>query len=150
MKEIERKFIVKAEFLTFIQSNKGLQIKQAYIQNELDRTVRIRTKGEKAFLTIKIGTGALSRDEFEYEIPVHEALQLMELLQLKTLSKTRYEVPVRNHVWEIDVFEGKLAGLILAEIELKSEDEQFLLPEWVGLEVTTDSNFLNAVLIEKA
>jgi adenylate cyclase len=149
MKEIERKYLVDKKDLSFLQSADGKQIKQAYIQNENSRTVRVRTKGEKAFLTVKIGNDLLSRDEFEYQIPVQDALSMMEILQLKVLSKTRFEINFENHLWEVDIFEGKLDGLIIAEIELKAEDESFITPPWVGLEVTNDSSYLNAKLIEK-
>ena len=149
MKEIERKYLIEREDLSFLQLIEGKKIKQAYIQNEEDRTVRIRTKADKAFLTIKIGKDALSRDEFEYQIPVQDALSMMEILQIKVLSKTRYEINFENHLWEVDVFEGKLDGLIIAEIELKAEDESFITPSWVGTEVTNDSSYLNARLIEK-
>lgn len=149
MKEIERKYLIHDKDLSFLNSIEGKQIKQAYVQNEIDRTVRIRTKGEKAFLTIKIGKDALSRDEFEYQIPVKDALSMMEILQLKVLSKTRYEINFENHLWEIDVFEGKLEGLIVAEIELKSKDESFSKPPWIGPEVTSDPSYLNARLIER-
>jgi CYTH domain-containing protein len=149
MKEIERKYLVQQEDLIFLQLIEGKKIKQAYIQNENDKTVRIRTKGEKAFLTVKIGINSLSRDEFEYQIPVQDAISMMEIMNLKVLSKIRYEIKFENHLWEVDVFEGKLDGLIIAEIELKSEDESFITPTWVGMEVTNDSSYLNARLIEK-
>ena len=149
MKEIERKFLVKQNDLIFLKSVVGKKIKQAYVQNEQDRTVRIRTKGEKAYLTIKIGKESLSRDEFEYEIPVQDAISMMEILKLKVLSKTRYEITYEEHLWEVDVFEGTLDGLIIAEIELKSEDEFFNRPHWLGYEVTDDPSYLNAKLIEK-
>lgn len=149
MKEIERKYLIDKNNLDFLAFSEGKKIKQAYVQNEIDRTVRIRTKADKAFLTVKIGKDALSRDEFEYQIPVQDALSMMEILQLKVLSKTRYEINFENHLWEVDVFEGKLDGLIIAEIELKAEDEPFITPPWVGTEVTNDSSYLNARLIEK-
>lgn len=149
MKEIERKFLIVQNDLSFLKSIEGKKIKQAYVQNEQDKTVRIRTKGEKAFLTVKIGNDSLSRDEFEYQIPVQDAISMMEILKLKVLSKTRYEVKFENHLWEVDVFEGKLDGLIIAEIELKSENESFIIPPWIGKEVTNDSSYLNAKLIEK-
>ena len=113
MKEIERKYLIDKNNLDFLASSEGKKIKQAYVQNEIDRTVRIRTKADKAFLTVKIGKDALSRDEFEYQIPVQDALSMMEILQLKVLSKTRYEINYENHLWEVDVFEGKLDGLII-------------------------------------
>jgi len=149
MKEIERKFLVNNEELEFIKTHRGIRIKQAYIQNKKDRTVRLRTKGDKAFLTIKSGTTTLSRDEFEYQIPVEDALAMMDAMELKTLTKTRYEIELNQHKWEVDVFEGKLEGLILAEIELRSEDEYFDKPTWLGEEVTFDSNYLNANLINQ-
>jgi adenylate cyclase len=149
MKEIERKYLVEQKDLSFLQLIKGKKIKQAYIQNENSRTVRVRTKGEKAFLTVKIGNDSLSRDEFEYQIPVQDAISMMEILKLKVLSKTRYEVKFENHLWEIDIFDGKLNGLIIAEIELKSENESFISPPWIGKEVTNDSSYLNARLIDR-
>jgi CYTH domain-containing protein len=149
MKEIERKYLVQQNDFSFLNSVEGKKIKQAYIQNEEDRTVRIRTKADKAFLTIKIGKDTLSRDEFEYQIPVKDALSMMEIMNLKVLSKTRYEIKFENNLWEVDVFEGKLDGLIIAEIELESEDESFNKPVWLGREVTNDLSYLNAKLIEK-
>jgi CYTH domain-containing protein len=149
MKEIERKYLVQQNDFSFLNSVEGKKIKQAYIQNEEDRTVRIRTKADKAFLTIKIGKDTLSRDEFEYQIPVKDALSMMEIMNLKVLSKTRYEIKFENNLWEVDVFEGKLDGLIIAEIELESEDESFNKPIWLGREVTNDLSYLNAKLIEK-
>jgi len=149
MKEIERKYLVQQNNFSFLNSVEGKKIKQAYIQNEEDRTVRIRTKADKAFLTIKIGKDTLSRDEFEYQIPVKDALSMMEIMNLKVLSKTRYEIKFENNLWEVDVFEGKLDGLIIAEIELESEDESFNKPVWLGREVTNDLSYLNAKLIEK-
>ncbi len=149
MKEIERKYLIEREDLSFLQLIEGEKIKQAYIQNEEDRTVRVRTKGEKAFLTVKIGNESLSRDEFEYQIPVQDAISMMEIMNLKVLSKIRYEIKFENNLWEVDVFEGKLDGLIIAEIELESEDESFNKPVWLGREVTYDPSYLNAKLIEK-
>ena len=149
MKEIERKYLIEREDLSFLQLIEGKKIKQAYIQNEEDRTVRVRTKGEKAFLTVKIGNESLNRDEFEYQIPVQDAISMMEIMNLKVLSKIRYEIKFENNLWEVDVFEGKLNGLIIAEIELESEDESFNKPVWLGREVTYDPSYLNAKLIEK-
>ena len=149
MKEIERKYLIEREDLSFLQLIEGEKIKQAYIQNENSRTVRVRTKGEKAFLTVKIGNESLSRDEFEYQIPVQDAISMMEIMNLKVLSKIRYEIKFENNLWEVDVFEGKLDGLIIAEIELESEDESFNKPIWLGREVTYDPSYLNAKLIEK-
>lgn len=149
MKEIERKFLVDVSRLDWIKEFPSKAIKQAYIQNEIERSVRVRTKGDKAFLTIKSGKNALNRDEFEYEIPVSDALEMFERLELKVLSKIRYLVPFENHTWEVDVFEGKLKGLVVAEIELSSEDELFEKPDWILNEVTEDTSYLNANLIKQ-
>lgn len=149
MKEIERKFLVDVSRLDWIKEFPSKAIKQAYIQNEIERSVRVRTKGDKAFLTIKSGKNALNRDEFEYEIPVSDALEMFERLELKVLSKIRYLVPFENHTWEVDVFEGKLEGLVVAEIELTSEDELFEKPDWILNEVTEDTRYLNANLIKQ-
>jgi CYTH domain-containing protein len=97
---------------------------------------------------LKFGESALVRSEFEYEIPLVEAEALLRQCS-KVLSKTRFEVVVDSHVWEIDVFHGKLQGLIVAEIELSREDETFVLPDWVGKEVTADKSYLNVNLIER-
>lgn len=149
MKEIERKFLVDAARLDWIKEFPSKVIKQAYIQNEINRSVRVRTKGDKAFLTIKSGKNALNRDEFEYEIPVADALEMFERLGLKVLSKMRFLVPFGNHTWEVDVFEGKLEGLVVAEIELTYEDELFEKPDWILNEVTEDTSYLNANLIKQ-
>ncbi len=149
MKEIERKFLVDATRLDWIKKFPSKAIKQAYIQNEIERSVRVRTKGDKAFLTIKSGKNALNRDEFEYEIPVSDALEMFERLELKVLSKIRFLVPFGNHTWEVDVFEGKLEGLVVAEIELTYEDELFEKPDWILNEVTEDTSYLNANLIKQ-
>jgi len=149
MKEIERKFLVDKSKLSFLTNLNGVEIKQAYIQNESNRSVRLRVKGEKAFITIKIGSDSLSRDEFEYQIPVFDAEEMMKIMDLKILEKKRYEVKIKNHIWEIDVFGGKLSDLIVAEIELKSENESFDLPEWIGDEVTHNPFYLNANLINQ-
>jgi CYTH domain-containing protein len=149
MKEIERKFLVDAARLDCIKEFPSKVIKQAYIQNEAERSVRVRTKGEKAFLTIKSGKTALNRDEFEYEIPVADALEMFERLGLKVLSKMRFLVPFGNHTWEVDVFEGKLKGIVVAEIELSSEDELFEKQDWILKEFTEDSSYLNTNLIKQ-
>ena len=149
MTEIERKFLVTQAKLPELSQFKSFTIAQAYIQNEPFRSVRVRIKGDKAFLTIKSGKNALSRLEFEYEIPVVEAQEMMDKMELKSLSKTRYIIPFEGKTWELDVFHGKLAGLIVAEIELTDENETFALPEWIGEEVTHDSAYLNANLIKQ-
>jgi len=146
-KEIERKFLLKnADWKIF--ANAGISIKQGYLNSSKELTTRIRTKGKQAFITIKGKTEGISRAEFEYEIPLKDALELLKLCQNSNIEKTRYEVKIENHTWEIDVFEGENQGLIVAEIELSSEDETFKKPTWLGKEVSFEDKYFNACLVE--
>lgn len=147
--EIERKFLVKEQLWETIEKPSPSRIVQAYLVNSTEKTVRIRIKGTKGFLTIKGPTQGISRSEFEYEIPLKDAEELISTFAEKVIEKFRYEISFKNHLWEVDVFTGKLEGLYLAEIELNSEDEHFELPEWVGEEVSTDPNYYNSNLINK-
>ena len=149
MVEIERKFLVKDTIHEVIALIRPHQIIQAYLVNEKSKSVRVRIMDEKAFLTIKSDMIGITRKEYEYEIPVIEALSLIKSFGLKSLKKKRYKLEFRSKTWEIDVFEGALQGLILAEIELDSEDEKFDVPEWVDEEVTFKPEFLNASLINR-
>ncbi|MBT5437712.1 CYTH domain-containing protein [bacterium] len=149
MIEIERKFLVKDTIHEVIALIRPHQIIQAYLVNEKSKSVRVRIMDEKAFLTIKSDMIGITRKEYEYEIPVIEALSLIKSFGLKSLKKKRYKLEFRSKTWEIDVFEGALQGLILAEIELDSEDEKFDVPEWVDEEVTFKPEFLNARLINR-
>ncbi|MFM6935501.1 MAG: CYTH domain-containing protein [Flavobacteriales bacterium] len=147
MLEIERKYLLQSiewEKETILSKS---EIKQAYLFEDREKSVRIRVKNQGAFLTIKMGAG-MTRYEFEYEIPKEDALQLIEVAKLKCLSKTRYEVQFSGETWEIDVFHGKYEGLILAEIELEAEDHEFNLPPWIGSEVTGDPAYLNVELFK--
>jgi adenylate cyclase len=151
MIEIERKFLPSTSFsLSEIEqhSTKKFQIQQGYISNDPARTVRVRLKGEKGFLTIK-GVGNetnISRFEWEKEIEKHEAEALLNLCNSGIIKKTRYEVQQANHIFEIDVFEGQNQGLIIIEIELESENETFQKPHWLGEEVTLNHRYFNAYL----
>ena len=147
--EIERKFTVDIEKWAEGIKPQPISIAQSYLSSSPECTVRVRLKGGKAYLTIKGKTNGISRSEFEYEVPIDEAIEMMNTLSSKTLSKKRYEIKVGNHLWEVDVFEGKLAGLIIAEIELTSEDEVFELPEWVIEDVSHDAQYYNSNLIER-
>ena len=147
--EIERKFLVKEQLWQGIEKPSPSRIVQAYLVNSAEKTVRIRIKGTKGFLTIKGPTQGISRAEFEYEIPLKDADELISTFAEKVIEKFRYEISFKNHLWEVDVFAGKLEGLYLAEIELNSEDEHFELPDWVGEEVSTDPNYYNSNLINK-
>ena len=147
--EIERKFTIDIEKWNLVNKPKPHKIIQSYLSQNPDCTVRIRIKNDKGFLTIKGKTTGISRSEFEYEIPLSEANQMIETLSEKTLSKDRYNIPFGNHLWEVDVFHGKLEGLIIAEIELSSEDETFEKPEWILEDVSDNIEFYNSRLIDK-
>jgi CYTH domain-containing protein len=145
-KEIERKFLVSGEFRQ--DSPESYRIMQGYICSDPDRTVRVRVRGDKGFLTIK-GRGSedgLSRYEWEKEIPVSEAFELMALCASGVIDKTRYLVPFGKHTYEVDVFHGANEGLVLAEIELSDEQEAFEKPSWLGEEVTGDVRYYNSKL----
>ena len=145
-KEIERKFLVSGEFRQ--DSPESYRIMQGYICSDPDRTVRVRVRGDKGFLPIK-GRGSedgLSRYEWEKEIPVTEAVELMALCGSGVIDKTRYLVPFGKHTYEVDVFHGANEGLVLAEIELSDEQEAFEMPSWLGEEVTGDVRYYNSML----
>jgi CYTH domain-containing protein len=145
-KEIERKFLVSGEFRQ--DSPESYRIMQGYICSDPDRTVRVRVRGDKGFLTIK-GRGSedgLSRYEWEKEISVTEAVELMSLCGSGIIDKTRYLVPFGKHTYEVDVFHGANEGLVLAEIELSDEQEAFEKPSWLGEEVTGDVRYYNSML----
>jgi len=147
MKEIERKFLVKD--FSVIQDCSFDIIQQSYLFNETTKSLRIRIKNDLAFLTIKGNLVGITRDEFEYQIPKQEAIEIIEKFGLKVLSKKRYYKEIDGLKWEIDVFEGSLSGLFIAEIELPDENFNFKLPDWIGKEVTFDKNYFNAELIKK-
>ncbi len=145
--EIERKFLVHPDKLPKLTN--GYTIKQGYIPTRDFTTVRIRLQGKAAFLTIKGKSQGASRLECEYPIPLEDAKTMLESLCAASLiDKTRYLLVHEGHTWEVDVFEGLNKGLIIAEIELASEDEAFVLPDWVSEEVTHDVRYFNSQLIE--
>ena len=147
MVEIERKFLVtNRDFIS--ESSENFRIVQGYLNSNPERTVRVRLKGDKGFLTItgKGNDSGMSRFEWEKEIAVSEAEALLSLCEKGAIDKIRYEVPVGNHTYEVDVFAGENEGLIVAEIELQSENESFEKPNWLGKEVTSDERYYNAYL----
>lgn len=148
--EIERKFLVNKALWNELKKPEPMPIQQGYISTQPECTVRVRTKGHKGFLTIKGITTGISRSEFEYEIPVAEAKDLLTQFAPKYIDKLRYEIEFCGKTWEVDVFQGKLAPLMIAEIELTSENETFTLPEWVGEEVSHDASYYNSNLVERA
>jgi len=147
MIEIERKFLLKGDFYPF--AIKKEKIMQGYLCTTPGRTVRVRTKDESAFVTIKgpSGKNGFSHAEFEYAIPYADAVEIMKLC-LSLIEKERYLVPNGKHTFEVDVFHGANEGLIIAELELSSEDEPFDRPDWLGEEVTGDARYYNSYLSE--
>jgi adenylate cyclase len=147
MIEIERKFLVKSTAFK-IQAFAQHRIAQGYISSHPDRTVRVRIKGDKGFLTIK-GKGnasGMTRFEWEKEILFEEAKALLLLSEKGIIDKLRFEIKVGNHIFEVDEFYGENDGLMIAEIELSSETENFEKPEWLSEEVTHDERYYNAYL----
>lgn len=146
--EIERKFLVKGEFKQ--QSIKATRITQGYLSSVPERTVRVRIKGDKGYITIKgIGSASgASRYEWEKEIPLSEVEQLLAICEPGVIDKTRYLVKSGDHTFEVDEFYGENEGLVVAEIELASEGEAFIKPEWLGVEVTGDARYYNSMLMK--
>ncbi|HET8837400.1 MAG TPA: CYTH domain-containing protein [Flavobacteriaceae bacterium] len=147
MIEIERKFLVTSSEFKSV-ANKRMHIRQAYLSSNPARSVRIRIQDEKGFITIKgkSNKSGLSRFEWEKEIPAKEAETLLDLCEAFPIEKNRFLVKFGEHVYEVDEFYAENQGLIIAEIELASEDENFLKPEWLGREVTGDKRYYNAHL----
>lgn len=144
--EIERKFLVDHAKWKTIQKGEGTLYEQGYMMIEQGKTIRVRLAGEQGFLTIKGKTTGLSRPEFEYEIPQTEAKELLNHFCLSKILKRRYEIEHAGHLWEVDEFLGENEGLIVAEIELKDENETFELPTWIAQEVSHDKKYTNASL----
>jgi adenylate cyclase len=147
-KEIERKFLVDLQKWEQLSKPIGNELRQGYLHSEPNKTIRVRATNDKGFITIKGVTVGATRTEFEYEIPKKEAIELIELFAVNELSKIRYEIECKGKIWEVDVFKDKNEGLLLAEIELISEDEVFYIPEWVTLDVTEDNRYYNSNLCE--
>ena len=146
--EIERKFLVKGDYKS--QAKKETRITQGYLSSVPERTVRVRIKGDKGFITIKgIGNASgASRYEWEKEIPVGEVKELLELCEPGVIDKTRYLVDAGNHTFEVDEFYGDNEGLTVAEVELSDENEAFEKPVWLGEEVTGDAKYFNSMLMK--
>ena len=149
--EIERKFLVTGPFKD--KAYDATRIQQGYIASGRGRTVRVRVRGDKGYLTIKgpSDRAGLARFEWEKEITVGDANELMRICEPGIIDKTRYLVksPDGRHVWEVDEFLGENKGLVVAEIELKSEDQAFEKPDWIGEEVTLDKRYTNSNLALK-
>ncbi len=147
MLEIERKFSVKSTNFLAI-AKESYKITQGYLNTDKNRTVRVRIKGNKGFITVKgiSSANGLSRFEWEKEILVDDAKALLMLCEDFVIDKTRYLIPFGSVVFEVDVFEGANEGLVIAEVELETKDQQFDKPEWLGQELTGDERFYNAYL----
>ena len=145
-KEIERKFLVSGEAWRELAA--GTHYRQGYLSTVKERTVRVRTINEEAFLTIKGITQGFTRVEYEYEIPHGDAVELLDDLCLQPIvEKHRYKIEVEGLTWEVDEFHGVNEGLIVAEVELESEEQEFSRPDWIGEEVSEDPRYYNANLI---
>jgi len=144
-KEIERKFLVST-YKWKDNVSATYVFRQGYLSYDSERTVRVRATEVNGYLTIKGITTGLTRDEFEYEIPLGDALSLLQMCERPAIEKKRYIVPHGAHTWEVDVFEGANAGLVVAEIELRSEDEVFERPTWLGEEVSGQRKYSNSAL----
>lgn len=144
--EIERKFLVDKSLWAEAEKPSGVFIRQGYLMIEPAKTVRVRIKDDHGFLTIKGVTTGAKRDEFEYEIPMDDALELQQNYAIASLTKMRYKIVVESKVWEVDEFLDDNAGLVIAEIELKNENESFDLPQWIAKEVTGDERYYNSYL----
>lgn len=143
--EIERKFLIKEE--NWKPQGDGVKIVQGYLSANPERTVRVRVAGARAFLTIKGKPIGIKRKEFEYEIPKNEGDILLGMCMDFLVEKTRYKERIGNLVWEIDIFEGKNKGLILAEVEIENESQEIQLPNWIKEEVSGDKRYFNSFLV---
>ena len=144
--EIERKFLVNT--IPSQQIHRSKKVKQGYMVHDEHQVVRVRSMDNDHFLTIKSNSKGLSRLEFEYQIPKEDAMDMFEhLCGSGIIEKTRHYIETPNHTWEIDEFHGRNQGLVVAEIELESEYEQFDIPEWIGEEVSDDPRYYNMNLM---
>lgn len=144
--EIERKFLIDRQ--RWPEPKTGEHIQQAYLSSQKERVIRLRIAGEVAHLTVKGITTGATRLEFEYEIPVSDARQMIsEICEQPVLEKVRYRIPAGRHVWEVDEFLGANEGLLVAEIELEDEAEEFEKPDWIAAEVTDDPRYFNSNLL---
>lgn len=146
--EIERKFLLKNDSWR-TEANEGSMIRQGYLAGTEKSSIRVRVSGEKANINIKSATLDVTRQEYEYTIPLSEANEILDTLcEGPLIEKTRYHVQHGDHVWEVDEFYGDNQGLVVAEIELNSADENFERPDWVGEEVSDDTRYYNVCLVK--
>jgi adenylate cyclase len=144
--EIERKYLVLQEKWDNLVKPEGLFFRQGYLLTDPKKTIRVRLAPNTGYLTLKGLSVGASRPEFEYEIPIEEAKELLDNFAVAEIEKIRYKIIFEDKVWEIDEFLGNNSGLMIAEIELTSEAEQFILPDFIGEEVTGDEKYYNSSL----
>ncbi|MCD6347869.1 MAG: CYTH domain-containing protein [Bacteroidales bacterium] len=145
--EIERKYlVVNSDWKTGLTEADSAFIQQAYLSIDPERVVRVRIRDNAAFITIKSLTIGITRKEFEYSIPVADAIEILELSKSSVLVKRRYTINYKGDNWEVDEFLGRNKGLVLAEIELENENQKFELPPWLGEEVSHDPKYSNLQL----
>ena len=147
--EIEHKYLVKHDHWKNVQPDRSINIRQGYLLTDPDKTIRVRTSGDQGYLTVKGKSTGASRLEFEYEIPVADAIALLSVFCSNLIEKTRHMVTHAGKVWEVDVFRGDNDGLIVAEIELTHENENYSLPPWADKNVTNDARYANSNLSVK-
>lgn len=144
--EIERKFLVKKDLWDRIEKPNGELFRQGYISTDPNKTIRVRVTDESAFLTFKGLTVGSKRLEYEYEIPIKDAKEILDEFTDVSISKRRYKINHNGKVWEVDEFLDDNLGLVVAELELRNEDEKFDLPDWIDKEVTEDVKYFNSNL----
>ncbi len=144
--EIERKFLVKKATWNAIEKGKGNYYRQGYMAKETNQTIRVRVTEETGYLTIKGPTTGISRPEYEYKIPKQDAEEMLNIFCNNIVCKIRYKIEFANKLWEVDEFMNDNEGLIVAEIELRDENEKFDLPDWVEKEVTGEKRYNNSKL----
>ncbi len=142
--EIERKFLVKGE--AWRSQATGILYRQGYLLANQGKTVRVRRAGDRGYLTIKGATQGISRHEFEYDIPLSDAEELLNMCDRPLIEKTRYTLQHKGLTWEVDEFWGDNKGLIIAEVELTDPDQSVQLPDWIDREVSADPRYFNAAL----
>ncbi len=146
--EIERKFLLKDDSW-YENADNGVPFRQGYLLGSEHASVRVRIEGESANINIKSATLGIHRQEYEYPIPLADAEELLDsLCEQPQIEKTRYHVKYGEHLWEVDVFEGDNAGLVVAEVELSDENEPFEMPPWAGQEVSHDTRYYNVCLVK--
>lgn len=144
--EIERKFKIHTDLWRKLDKPAGNNILQGYLLADIDKTIRVRVSNKQGTMTVKGRTVNISREEYEFPVPYETAVDMIQKFTTGIIEKIRYNIPFKGKVWEVDEFSGANSGLIIAEVELDSEEEEIELPEWVGEEVSMDSRYYNANL----